>query len=94
MGDKSYVVVGKGDNMSLHSAPHGAGRAHSRSAARKLFTQEDLRDRMAGIEYRDTDAFIDEHPAAYKPIDVVMEDASELVEIRHTLQQIINVKGD
>ena len=49
---------------------------------------------MADIEYRDTDAFIDEIPAAYKTIDVVMEDAADLVEVRHTLRQIVNVKGD
>ena len=49
---------------------------------------------MAGIEYRDTDAFIDEIPDAYKPIDVVMQDAADLVEIRHTLHQLVNVKGD
>ena len=49
---------------------------------------------MGGIEYRDTDAFIDEIPAAYKDIDVVMADATDLVEVRHTLRQIVNVKGD
>ena len=49
---------------------------------------------MVGIEYRDTDAFIDEIPAAYKEIDQVMADAADLVEIRHTLHQIVNVKGD
>jgi tRNA-splicing ligase RtcB len=50
--------------------------------------------RWSGIEYRDTDAFIDEIPAAYKDIDQVMADAVDLVEIRHTLRQIVNVKGD
>ena len=49
---------------------------------------------MAGIEYRDTDAFVDEIPAAYKDIDVVMNDAKDLVEVLHTLRQIVNVKGD
>jgi tRNA-splicing ligase RtcB (3'-phosphate/5'-hydroxy nucleic acid ligase) len=49
---------------------------------------------MVGIEYRDTDAFIDEIPGAYKPIDQVMADASDLVTIRHTLRQLVNVKGD
>jgi tRNA-splicing ligase RtcB len=49
---------------------------------------------MGDIEFRDTDAFIDEIPAAYKDIDVVMADAADLVEVRHTLRQIINVKGD
>jgi tRNA-splicing ligase RtcB len=94
MGTASYVVVGKGNRLSLNSSPHGAGRNHSRSAARKLFTQDDLRAAMGAIEYRDTDAFVDEHPLAYKDIDVVMADAADLVDIRHTLHQIVNVKGD
>jgi len=94
MGDLSYVVVGKGNRLALNSSPHGAGRNYSRSAARRAFTHEQLRTAMAGIEYRDTDAFIDEIPQAYKPIDVVMADAADLVEIRHTLRQIVNVKGD
>jgi tRNA-splicing ligase RtcB len=94
MGTASYVVEGKGDKVSLCSSPHGAGRAHSRSAARRTFTAEDLRTAMKGIEYRDTDAFIDEIPAAYKDIDQVMADAEDLVEVRHTLRQIVNVKGD
>jgi len=94
MGDASYVVVGKGNRLALNSSPHGAGRNYSRSAARKAFTREQLRAAMVGIEYRDTDAFLDEIPQAYKPIDVVMRDAADLVEIRHTLRQIVNVKGD
>lgn len=93
MGDRSYVVVGKGDPVSLHSAPHGAGRVYSRSSARRQFTQDDLRARMAGIEYRDDAAFIDEIPDAYKPIDQVMADASSLVEVKHELRQLVNVKG-
>lgn len=94
MGTASYVVRGKGNAVALHSSPHGAGRQHSRTAARKLFTRDQLRARMAGIEYRDTDAFIDEIPDAYKSIDVVMKDAADLVEIRHTLHQLVNVKGN
>ena len=94
MGDASYVVTGKGDPMSLNSSPHGAGRAYSRSKARRTFTREQLRTAMRGIEFRDTDAFLDEIPQAYKPIDVVMADAADLVEVRHTLRQIVNVKGD
>lgn len=94
MGTASYVVTGKGNRLALDSAPHGAGRAFSRSAARRAFSQDDLRTAMAGIEYRDTAAFIDEIPQAYKDIDQVMADAADLVEIRHTLHQIINVKGD
>jgi tRNA-splicing ligase RtcB (3'-phosphate/5'-hydroxy nucleic acid ligase) len=94
MGTASYVVNGKGFAPSLNSSPHGAGRAYSRSKARKTFTVEQLREAMAGIEYRDTKAFLDEIPAAYKDVDVVMADAADLVEIRHTLRQIVNVKGE
>ncbi|MET0931114.1 MAG: RtcB family protein [Aeromicrobium sp.] len=94
MGTRSYVVVGKGNPVALNSSPHGAGREYSRTKARKAFTQDDLRAAMGDIEYRDTAAFIDEIPAAYKDIDVIMQDAADLVEIRHTLRQIINVKGD
>lgn len=94
MGTASYVVEGKAQPVSLNSAPHGAGRAFSRSEARQTFSREQLREAMVGIEYRDTDAFIDQIPAAYKPIDQVMEDAADLVEIRHTLHQLVNVKGD
>lgn len=94
MGTASYVVVGKGNPVSLNSSPHGAGRNYSRAAARRTFTHAQLREAMAGIEYRDTDAFIDEIPQAYKDIDQVMADAADLVEVRHTLRQIVNVKGD
>jgi tRNA-splicing ligase RtcB len=87
-------VVGKGNRLALNSSPHGAGRMFSRSKARKTFTHDQLRAAMAGIEYRDTDAFLDEIPQAYKDIDVVMRDAADLVEVRHTLRQIVNVKGD
>jgi tRNA-splicing ligase RtcB (3'-phosphate/5'-hydroxy nucleic acid ligase) len=94
MGTASYVVVGKGNPESLASSPHGAGRNFSRTAARKRFTRADLEQRMAGIAWGHSDAFLDEHPDAYKPIDRIMEDAADLVTIRHTLRQIVNVKGD
>lgn len=94
MGDLSYVVRGKGHPGSLCSSPHGAGRNFSRSAARKRFTRVDLDERMTGIAWGNSDAFLDEHPLAYKPIDVVMDDAKDLVEVLHTLRQIVNVKGD
>jgi tRNA-splicing ligase RtcB len=94
MGTRSYVVVGKGNAEALSSAPHGAGRQYSRAAARRTFTRDDLRAAMGDIEYRDTDAFVDEIPGAYKDIDVVMRDAADLVEVRHTLRQLVNVKGD
>ncbi len=94
MGTASYVVVGKGNPLSLNSSPHGAGREYSRSRARKSFTRDQLDTAMAGIEWRRTDAFLDEIPAAYKDIDQVMADAADLVEVRHTLHQLVNVKGD
>ncbi len=94
MGTASYVVEGLGHPMSLNSSPHGAGRSFSRSAARRTFTHEQLREAMTGIEFRDTDAFIDEIPQAYKPIDQVMADAASLVTVRHTLRQLVNVKGE
>lgn len=94
MGTASYVVEGLGNKAALCSAPHGAGREFSRSAARRQFTHDDLRAAMQGIEYRDTDEFIDEIPAAYKDIDVVMHDARDLVTVKHTLRQLVNVKGD
>jgi tRNA-splicing ligase RtcB len=94
MGTASYVVSGLGNELSLNSSPHGAGRAFSRTKARKTFTRAQLDAAMAGIEWRHSDVFLDEIPAAYKPIDQVMEDAKDLVEIRHTLHQLVNVKGD
>ncbi len=94
MGDRSYVVRGLGNRESLCSAPHGAGRQYSRSKAKIAFTRADLNDRMAGIVWGESDAFLDEHPQAYKPIDVVMEDSKDLVEIVHTLRQFLNVKGN
>ena len=94
MGTRSYVVEGLGNELSLNSAPHGAGRRFSRHAARRRFSRQQLRAAMEGIEYRDTDAFLDEIPAAYKDIDQVMADSSDLVRVRHTLRQVVNVKGD
>jgi tRNA-splicing ligase RtcB len=94
MGTASYVVSGLGNDLSLNSSPHGAGRAYSRTKARKTFTRAQLEESMAGIEWRHSDAFLDEIPAAYKDVDVVMADAQDLVEIRHTLRQLVNVKGD
>ena len=94
MGTASYVVTGKGNKLSLNSSPHGAGREYSRSAARRTFTRAQLEAAMQGIEWRHTDAFLDEIPGAYKPVEQIMADAADLVEIRHTLRQIVNVKGD
>ena len=94
MGTASYVVVGLGNRSSLNSSPHGAGREYSRHAAQKIFTLAELKAAMQGIEFRPSKAFIDEIPAAYKDIDQVMADAANLVEVRHTLRQVVNVKGD
>jgi tRNA-splicing ligase RtcB len=94
MGTASYVVTGLGNAESLESSPHGAGRAYSRTKARKTFTRAQLEESMKGIEWRHSDVFLDEIPAAYKNIDVVMQDAADLVEVRHTLRQLVNVKGD
>jgi tRNA-splicing ligase RtcB len=94
MGTRSYIVTGKGNRLALNSAPHGAGRNYSRSAARKRFTREQLEAAMTGVEWRHSDAFLDEIPQAYKDIDVIMADAADLVQSLHALRQIVNVKGD
>ena len=94
MGDSSYVVSGLGNDQALNSSPHGAGRNFSRSQAKKTFTMEYLEDKMKGIEWHHSEAFLDEAPGAYKDINVVMADAADLVEIKHTLHQIVNVKGN
>ncbi|WIC89697.1 RtcB-like RNA ligase [Rhodococcus phage Maselop] len=93
MGTRSYIVIGKGSEKGLHSAPHGAGRKFSRAEARRRFTADDLADRMQGIEYLHGEEWIDEIPDAYKDIDQVMHDAQDLVMITHELRQIMNVKG-
>lgn len=94
MGTRSYIVRGKGNPAALCSAPHGAGRRYSRRKARELFSLNDLATAMTGIEYRHGEAWIDEIPGAYKDIDQVMADASDLVEVVATLRQVMNVKGE
>jgi tRNA-splicing ligase RtcB len=94
MGTRSYIVVGKENAMSFHSAPHGAGRRYSRTKARSLFSMEDLSRAMAGIEYRHSKVLLDEIPGAYKDIDEVMENAKDLVEVKYILKQFVNIKGD
>jgi tRNA-splicing ligase RtcB len=93
MGTRSYIVRGKGNPMSLCSAPHGAGRRFSRTEAKRRFSADDLADRMKGIEYRHGEQWVDEIPDAYKSIDVVMEDSKELVDVITSLRQVVNVKG-
>jgi tRNA-splicing ligase RtcB len=94
MGTRSYIVAGKENPMSFHSAPHGAGRRYSRTEARSLFSMDDLSRAMQGIEYRHSKVLLDEIPGAYKDIDQVMENAKDLVEVKYILKQFVNVKGD
>ena len=93
MGAKSYIVRGKGNPKSFHSCSHGAGRTMSRKLAKKKFTLKDMRKQTAGVECRKDKDVIDEIPGAYKNIDVVMDNQSDLVEIIHTLKQVVCVKG-
>lgn len=93
MGTRSYIVRGKGNAESFNSCSHGAGRAMSRTEAKKRFTLADHAAATAGIECRKDEDVIDETPAAYKPIDAVMEAQKDLVEVVHTLRQVVCVKG-
>ena len=93
MGAKSYIVRGKGNAQSLHSCAHGAGRRMSRAQARKRFRRADLEQQTAGVECRKDSAVLDEIPAAYKDIDAVMANQGDLVEVVHTLKQVVCVKG-
>jgi len=95
MGTRSYVVSGKGNPLSFSSCSHGAGRRFSRTQARKTFDVTDLEAQMAGKVWRSDHPkeLLDEIPSAYKDIDHVMADQSDLVEIVHTLRQIVNYKG-
>jgi len=95
MGTRSYIVRGKGNEASWTSCSHGAGRRHSRTQAKKLFTTADLTRQMEGKVWlaKRAQALVDEIPAAYKDIDQVMADQSDLVEVLHTLHQVLNYKG-
>jgi tRNA-splicing ligase RtcB (3'-phosphate/5'-hydroxy nucleic acid ligase) len=93
MGTRSYIVRGKGNPDSFSSCSHGAGRAMSRNEAKRRFTVEDHMRMTDGVECRKDPDVIDETPAAYKSIDAVMEAQTDLVEIVHTLRQVICVKG-
>ena len=95
MGTRSYIVRGKGNAASWTSCSHGAGRRYSRTAAKKLFTTTDLADQMVGKVWlaQRAQALLDEIPAAYKDIDQVMADQSDLVEVLHSLHQVLNYKG-
>src|SRR5438105_8997463 len=95
MGTRSYIVRGKGNPASWMSCAHGAGRRHSRTQAKKLFTTADLAQQMEGKVWlaKRAEALVDELPTAYKDIDQVMADQADLVEILHTLHQVLNYKG-
>ena len=93
MGTRSYITVGLGNKDSYCSASHGAGRAMSRSAAKKKFNMTDVEEQLKGIECRQDKGIIDELPGAYKDIDVVMEHERDLVKPIHVLNQLICVKG-
>jgi tRNA-splicing ligase RtcB (3'-phosphate/5'-hydroxy nucleic acid ligase) len=93
MGAKSFIVRGKGNAESFDSCSHGAGRAMSRNEAKRRYTQEDQARATAGVECRKDEAVIDEIPMAYKDIDAVMAAQADLVEVVHTLKQVVCVKG-
>ena len=93
MGTGSYIVRGLGNPDSFESASHGAGRRMSRNKARKTFTTEDLRSQTAGVECRKDSGVVDEIPGAYKDIDTVIADQSDLVEVVAKLKQVVCVKG-
>ena len=93
MGTASFIVRGLGNPESFNSCSHGAGRRMSRSAARKTFTKKDLEDQTLGVECRKDEGVIDEIPGAYKNINEVMQNQSDLVEIVASLKQVLCVKG-
>jgi tRNA-splicing ligase RtcB len=93
MGARSYIVRGKGSAESFHSCAHGAGRRMSRTQAEKKFTVADLESQTAGVVCRKDKGVLDEIPGAYKDLDEVMANQSDLAEVVHTLKQVICVKG-
>jgi len=93
MGAKSFIVRGKGNPQSFHSCSHGAGRKMSRNAAKRRFNEDDVLYQTEGVECRKDKGIIDEIPDAYKDIDQVMAHQDDLVEVVHTLKQIVCVKG-
>lgn len=93
MGARSYIVRGKGNAESFCSSAHGAGRRMSRTAAKKRFSHRDVEDQTQGVECRKDKHIVDEIPSAYKDIDEVMENQKDLVDIVHTLKQVVCVKG-
>lgn len=93
MGAKSFIVRGKGNLAAYCSCSHGAGRKHSRGAAKRLFDIAALAEQTAGVECRKDEGVLDEIPGAYKDIDMVMRAQEDLVSVVHTLKQVMCVKG-
>ena len=93
MGARSFIVRGKGNPESFHSCSHGAGRVMSRAAAKRTFTLKDHREATSGVECRKDKDVLDETPGAYKDIDAVMAAQADLVDVVHTLKQVVCVKG-
>lgn len=93
MGARSFIVEGLGNDQSFHSCSHGAGRVMSRTQAHKTFSVEQHIAATEGVECKKDESVIDETPAAYKDIDAVMAAQSDLVRVRHTLKQVVCVKG-
>jgi tRNA-splicing ligase RtcB len=93
MGTRSYIVRGKGSAESFQSCAHGAGRRMSRTAAQKKFSIQDLAEQTSGVICRKDRGVLDEIPGAYKSIDEVMANQADLVEVVHTLKQLLCVKG-
>ena len=93
MGARSYIVRGKGSAESFNSCAHGAGRRMSRTAAEKQFSAADLARQTEGVICRKDQGVVDEIPGAYKDIDAVMSNQADLVDVLHTLKQVVCVKG-
>jgi tRNA-splicing ligase RtcB len=93
MGARSYIVRGKGNPESFCSCAHGAGRRMSRAEAKRRYSRADLEEQTRGVECRKDKGVLDEIPGAYKDIDRVMADQTDLVEVVHTLKQVVCVKG-
>lgn len=93
MGTPSYVVEGKGHKLAFDSAPHGAGRAMGRKQAFRTITMDEAQSAMQGVVWGNHEKLIDETPGAYKDITQVVEDAADLIEIKHVLHPMLNIKG-
>ena len=93
VGARSYIVSGKGEPDSFSSCAHGAGRRMSRTQAKQRFDVRDLEDQTRGVECRKDKGVLEEIPGAYKDIDEVMADQCDLVDVVHTLRQVVCVKG-